>query len=579
MQTRLNERGETVVVDGAFGPRTREAVVRFQHTNGLEADGVVGPLTWAALESAPAASDGPAELSTGDAEGNSDDGGGTDELLTLDRSGISLLPTEGATRGNLLGFSAGAVRPAAVQHVAKPALLSGAFADLGQYRATGDGFRNTDLDELLGLYGTFWGVDVRAPAAPDQNQPTTGTGDSAGKGVAAHPAWVKALQNKIVGRSKWDDDDRATQKIIEAFMRSFARTAGDIPPGAEQLFHQIGASETNGQANSLGGFKGASNWCAQASNFALLLGMYNRGIRFKTDSHSSSYGVEITKQVAQYTAWTKRPGHVISGSSAFTAALAAGDIISVVNGGPTGPLSGHVATVVQAQGDKIVYVSGNAAGTVAFEGAVRVEEVTREQPPDGYNWLQIAQRSNAFAGHKQAEKKSTELAGAKRGQIAERFLFVQDRLNRSGILVPPIDLDSPASLAVLLGIVTSLPTSDPDRSALIGTVQDMIRLQAEAGADGASAAASRAAQTAMLGDGGLPVNRDDRRFVPGVHAPISPTSSWVVEVIKASGLTQAQVLASGAVSVEPADPMLEKGPRLADQCPDAPPEVVNQQAR
>jgi hypothetical protein len=50
----------------------------------------------------------------------------------------------------------------------------------------------------------------------------------------------------------------------------------------------------------------------------------------------------------------------------------------------------------------------------------------------------------------------------------------------------------------------------------------------------------------------------------------------VVEVIKASTLTTAQVLASGATTTVPNDPALESGPTLAAQCPNAPPEVINQ---
>lgn len=36
-------------IDGIFGEKTRQAVIAFQSSQGLQADGIVGPQTWAAL--------------------------------------------------------------------------------------------------------------------------------------------------------------------------------------------------------------------------------------------------------------------------------------------------------------------------------------------------------------------------------------------------------------------------------------------------------------------------------------------------------------------------------------------------
>ena len=49
LQQLLRARGQTVAVDGIFGPRTEAAVKAFQQSKGLGADGIVGPLTWPKL--------------------------------------------------------------------------------------------------------------------------------------------------------------------------------------------------------------------------------------------------------------------------------------------------------------------------------------------------------------------------------------------------------------------------------------------------------------------------------------------------------------------------------------------------
>ncbi len=53
VQQRLSDRGFTIQVDGDFGAETAIAVKSFQANKGLDVDGVVGPLTWNVLWTAP----------------------------------------------------------------------------------------------------------------------------------------------------------------------------------------------------------------------------------------------------------------------------------------------------------------------------------------------------------------------------------------------------------------------------------------------------------------------------------------------------------------------------------------------
>ena len=55
LQHRLNQAGAAPLLDadGIFGQRTRSALIAFQQSHGLVADGIAGPLTWAALGGTP----------------------------------------------------------------------------------------------------------------------------------------------------------------------------------------------------------------------------------------------------------------------------------------------------------------------------------------------------------------------------------------------------------------------------------------------------------------------------------------------------------------------------------------------
>jgi putative chitinase len=52
LQEMIRKLGFDLVIDQDFGPATELAVTRFQRDNNLDADGIVGPMTWDALQKA-----------------------------------------------------------------------------------------------------------------------------------------------------------------------------------------------------------------------------------------------------------------------------------------------------------------------------------------------------------------------------------------------------------------------------------------------------------------------------------------------------------------------------------------------
>lgn len=49
LQDMLNDHGANLIVDGDFGPATKEAVIIFQKSRNIKADGIVGVQTWTQL--------------------------------------------------------------------------------------------------------------------------------------------------------------------------------------------------------------------------------------------------------------------------------------------------------------------------------------------------------------------------------------------------------------------------------------------------------------------------------------------------------------------------------------------------
>lgn len=64
IQTALKAHGYNIGVDGKFGSVTDKAVRDFQKKNGLKVDGIVGPKTWAKLQSSSTSTTGAATTTT-----------------------------------------------------------------------------------------------------------------------------------------------------------------------------------------------------------------------------------------------------------------------------------------------------------------------------------------------------------------------------------------------------------------------------------------------------------------------------------------------------------------------------------
>lgn len=119
-QSRLVRHGHSVDIDGIFGSGTKAAVMQFQASRNLSADGIVGKNTWAALD---------------------DEGEGTDDTQTekpqSEKDKLLALIPEGIGR--------------------RESVLMSAIGDLGKSEAGNTNF-SEEIAHLVDGYNKYWGI-------------------------------------------------------------------------------------------------------------------------------------------------------------------------------------------------------------------------------------------------------------------------------------------------------------------------------------------------------------------------------------------------------------------------------------
>jgi hypothetical protein len=219
-------------------------------------------------------------------------------------------------------------------------------------------------------------------------QPSQPSGHTSAGNLKDYPAWFYELQQLLIKSTQWTEEHEKAQHLLRDYAMYRAKRSGNgqVPENVAQFFDYIGRGTKNSKATEkyaeehgdtknsadLGGGQGTPNWCAAASSGAVKKALESKGLKVK-----GNYEKWANKQVMAYKGQALQPG----------------DILTLV--GKATPISGHVATVVEASENSITMVSGNASS----HSATVLEQVTVEAAPSDYNyWDNITKKSSKEDG-------------------------------------------------------------------------------------------------------------------------------------------------------------------------------------
>ncbi|MCP4441847.1 MAG: hypothetical protein GY810_23315 [Aureispira sp.] len=232
--------------------------------------------------------------------------------------------------------------------------------------------------------------------------------------VTTLPVWFNTFQEDMIRSTTWSKEEEAMQKLMQMTLTNKYKTelGDELADSVEEFFSHVGKSETNKAAEDLiPGVNGTADWCAWASNMALVKGLRKAGLKFKGTNGSIAAMLPATQK------WVGGKGRIeIPFKFKNLSKIKSGDLIDYI--GASTATRGHAVTVIKvdASKNKMHVVSGNAGGE-----SIRVNEVAVEEAPDPKFLNKLIKLDNKI----KAIKKETGFSNLAKGMKETEALLQQ----------------------------------------------------------------------------------------------------------------------------------------------------------